>query len=282
MAGPPLEGGLPGGTVCSSVRMAGGTPRIAGPSGGGRGGCAGKDGPEDASPEASAPREPGMTWPGAVSRGISGCRLRGGPGGGVGLAAEKGQGGGEVGAAAGPRGVGAAAAAGGQAGHLTQLEHEPTGGGVRAAALGGAGQCSPGQLIPPPGPGLAFEPVAGRALVEDAGHAESLGGSIQGGVPATPPPVGVAADQAGGGEPIKQLEGARGGGAQGGGKLAGAGRLAGDGPGLVSDHDRPVDDHLVGAGGIMTQTGGSKGVMGSGGPPGGEVRTPGQKIRPGT
>src|SRR3954469_8832315 len=104
---------LPWKAVC---RMAGGTPRIAGPPGGGRGGCAGKEwGPEDASPEASAPREPGMTWPGAVSRGISGCRLRGGPGGGVGLAAEKGQGGGEVGAAAGSRGVGAAAAAGGQA-----------------------------------------------------------------------------------------------------------------------------------------------------------------------
>src|SRR3954453_18937296 len=78
---------------------------------------------------------------GRPRRGISGCRLSGGPGGGVGLAAQKGQGGGEGGAAAGPHGVGAAAAAGGQAGHLAQLEHEPTGGGVTAAALGGAGQC---------------------------------------------------------------------------------------------------------------------------------------------
>src|SRR3954453_18629475 len=192
------------------------------------------------------------------------ARLCRGSDGGVGLTAEDVQGGGEVGAAAGPRGVGAPAAAVGEAGSLAQREREPTGGGVTAAALGGAGECPPGQLVAPPGPGLALELVAGRPYVEDTGDAELGGGSIEGGAAGPPSAPRIALSEACVGEAVEQVESVREGVAQGVGKVTGTVCSVVGRPRHVGDHGRPGGDHLIGAGGVVAQTTGGEGVGGGG------------------
>jgi hypothetical protein len=117
--------------------------------------------------------------------------------------------------------MGAAAPAGGEAGHLAQLEHDLAGGGVAAAAFGVAGKRPPGQLVAPPGPGLALKLVAGRPVVEDAGDAEAGGGSIEGGAAGPPSAARSQRARPSVGEAVEQVQGAAEGVAEGVGKVRG-------------------------------------------------------------